>query len=258
MDRLKIVADIADASATVQLGGALDAIPDLPLREAVAPPTLLPPSNLEAEHDLMTARLARVHEYARLTALNHATFEPDRARIAVVAAGVAHQAVLRSLDELGLDDDALQRIGLRVVKLGLPWPLDRGEIRRLLGDVETVLVVEDKLPFVESQIKEALYRQPSAPEVLGQEDREGRPLVPVRGTVGADDVSRALAAVVPGDLLPASAHERLRVIAGRERAASMALPLAGRVRRTSARGARTTARRRPGRTTSWASASAAT
>jgi indolepyruvate ferredoxin oxidoreductase len=225
---LKIVADIADASATVDVGGLLDVIPELPLRAAGAPPVLLPPSNLDAEHDLMTARLERVHEYARLTALNRVTFEPDRPRIAVVAAGLAFQSALRAMDELGLDDDARQRIGLRVVQLGMPWPLERAEIRRLLAGVETVLVVEDKLPFVETQIKEALYRQPGAPEVLGQEDREGRPLIPVRGTVTADDVSRALRTLIPEDRLPASAAQRIATIDGRERAAGAVLPLATR------------------------------
>jgi indolepyruvate ferredoxin oxidoreductase len=225
---LKIVADIADASATIDLDGLLDVIPEMPVREAGVPPVLLAAASLDAEHDLMTARLDRVHEYARLAALNRVTSEPDRPRIAVVAAGLAYQSVLRALDELGLDDHARQRIGLRVVKLGMPWPLDRSEIRRLLAGVETVLVVEDKLPFVETQIKEALYRQPGAPEVLGREDREARPLIPVRGTVTADDVSRALATVIPGELLPAAAAERLRTIDGRERAAHAVLPLATR------------------------------
>ncbi|MCW3002334.1 MAG: indolepyruvate ferredoxin oxidoreductase alpha and beta subunit [Conexibacter sp.] len=225
---LKIVADIADASATIEVGGLLDAIPQLPVREAGAPPVLLAAASLDAEHDLMTARLDRVHEYAALASLNRVTFEPDRPRLAVVAAGLAYQAVLRALDELGLDEDARQQIGLRVVKLGMPWPLDRSEIRRLLADVETVLVVEDKLPFVETQIKEALYRQPRAPEVLGSEDREGRSLIPVRGTVTADDVSRALQTVIPGELLPASAAQRLRTIDGRERSVAAAAPLANR------------------------------
>jgi indolepyruvate ferredoxin oxidoreductase len=225
---LKIVADIADASATIDLDGILDAIPELPLRAAGAPPVLLPPTNLDAEHDLMTARLDRVHDYVRLTSLNRVTFEPDRPRLAVVAAGVAYQAVLSAMDALGLDDAARQRLGLRVVKLGVPWPLDRSEIRRLLAGMETVLVVEDKLPFIETQIKEALYRAPDAPEVLGQEDREGRPLIPVRGTVSADDVARALGVVLPSELLPESATERLMTIAGRERAAGAVLPLANR------------------------------
>src|SRR5581483_1261467 len=186
---VKVVADIVDASAVVDLDGLFDAIPELPLRQPAPPPVLLPPSNLDAEHDLMTARLARVREYAGAAGLNRIESEPPRARIAVVAAGLAHQAVLRALDELDLDPDAL---GLRVVRLGMPWPLRREDLRALLDGVETVLVVEDKLPFVETQIKEALYRVPGAPLVLGKEDADGAPLLTARSALGADDVVHAL------------------------------------------------------------------
>ncbi|MCW2952974.1 MAG: indolepyruvate ferredoxin oxidoreductase alpha and beta subunit [Conexibacter sp.] len=223
---MKIVADVADASATVDVGRLLDQIPELPPRDRFEPPIMLPPSNLAAEQDLMTARLTRAHDYARLTQLNRVTSEPARARIAVVAAGTAYQSVLRALEDLGLDADARQKAGLRLVKLGMPWPLERGEVRRLLGDVETVLVVEDKLPFVEMQIKDALYRQPDAPAVLGQEDLEGRPLIPVSGTVVADDVAHALRVVIPEDRLPEGAVERLELIVARVAAgeAPSALP----------------------------------
>jgi indolepyruvate ferredoxin oxidoreductase len=49
-----------------------------------------------------------------------------------------------------------------------------------------VLVVEDKVSFVEARLKEALSRRPGAPEVIG------RALLTARGTLGADDVARAL------------------------------------------------------------------
>jgi indolepyruvate ferredoxin oxidoreductase len=222
---LKIVADVADASATVDVTGLRHVVPELPLRDASAPPIMLPPTNLVAEHDLFTARLQRVHDYARLTQLNRVTFEPERPRLAVVAAGTAYQAVLRALDELGLDEDARTALGLRLVKLGMPWPLERDELRRLLRGVETVLVVEDKLPFVETQIKDALYRQPGAPAVLGQEDLEGRPLIPVGGAVGADDVARALGVVIHDASLPPEAVERIARIDRRQSAGAAPSPL---------------------------------
>jgi indolepyruvate ferredoxin oxidoreductase len=213
---LKIVADIADATGTVDVGSLLDGMPDLPVREAGTPPVLLPPTNIEAEHDLMTARLARVTSYARAAKLNRVTFEPARPRLAVVAAGMGYQAVLRALDDMGLDDGACDHLGVRLIKLGMPWPLDRDDLRRLLGGVEQVLVVEDKLPFVESQVKEALYRQPGAPVVVGKEDVEGRPLLPARSAVTADDVARALATVLRADQLPDSARHRLDVVVRRQ------------------------------------------
>jgi indolepyruvate ferredoxin oxidoreductase len=215
---LKIVADIADASSVVELDGILDVVPELALREAVAPPVLLAPSNLDAEHDLMTARLPRAREYAARAGLNRIAFEPARPRLAAMAAGTSYQSLLRALDELGIDEDARDALGLRLVRLGMPWPLDREEVRGLVDGVETVLVVEDKLAFVEAQLKEALYRRANAPLILGKEDADGRPLLSARSALTADDVALALARVIAEDALPQDAHRRIELIERRGQA----------------------------------------
>ena len=228
---MKLVADIADSSATVTAGQALDGIPALAVRDAATPPVLLPPHNLDAEHDLMTARLARVHEYARLTSLNRTVFEPARPRVGVVAAGMGHQALLRALDDLGIDAEAREAIGLRIIQLGMPWPLERDSVRELTDGLETVLVVEDKLPFVESQLKEALYRAPHQPLVIGKEDAEGRPLLTTRSALTADHVAEAVIALLAGVELP----ERVRAVVDARSAArdrTVSAPLADSPQRT--------------------------
>jgi indolepyruvate ferredoxin oxidoreductase len=223
---MKLVADVADASAVVSLDGLLDAIPQLPIRAAGAPPVLLPPGNLDAEQDLLTARLALAAAYARDAGLNRIAFEPRRARVALVAAGAGYQALLRALDDLGLDEDACDALGLRLVRLAMPWPLERGHVRALLAGVETVLVVEDKLPFVESQLRDALYRVPGAPLVLGREDAAGHPLLPARSAVGADDVALALGRVVGDELLPARGRRHVALLAQTAARAAVAAEIA--------------------------------
>ncbi len=193
---LKIVTELADGSATVDVAELATGVPLPSGREATPPPVLLAAASRDAEEDAMTARLRRVHAYARRTGLNHIAFEPDHPRIAIVAAGVAFTSVQSALDDLGLDDAARGAAGIRLVKLGMPWPLEQGHVRELLHGVDEVLVVEDKLAFVESQIKEALYRCPDAPLVMGKEDATGAQLLGVRGTLSADDVARALVRVL--------------------------------------------------------------
>ena len=194
---VRIVADVADATATVDVGRAVSAIQDLTPREAGQPAVLLPPMTLDAEHDLMARRLARACEYARLAGLNRIVFEPARARLAIVASGTAFHSVLRALADIGLDERARDLHGLRLVQLAMPWPVDRAHLGELLDGVETVLVVEDKLPFVEAQIKEALYGRDGAPHVIGKADAEGAPLLPARSGIGADEVGDALARILP-------------------------------------------------------------
>jgi len=206
---LKIVSDLADSSGMAEAGAALDAIPSLATRELHAPPVLLSPTNLEAERDLFGPRLQRALAYGAEAGLNHVWFEPRRPRVGVVATGIGHQAVLRALSDLGLGREDWEALGLRLVQISMPWPLDAEQLREFVSGLESVLVVEDKLPFVESLLKEALYRVPEAPWVLGKQDREGRELLPVNGAVSADDVATALARVLPEEGLPVALIDRL-------------------------------------------------
>ena len=206
---IKVLADIADAAEVVEVGSSLDAIPLLATRAEHEPPVLLPPFNLVAEHDLFTERLDRVYEYSRLARLNRITFEPRRPRIGIFASGIGYQAVQRALADLKLDERDLESIGVRLVQISMPWPLAEAELRELSDGLYTVLVVEDKLPFVEARLKEALYRDASPPLVLGKQDHEGRPLLPLAGAVTADDLAVALCRVLPDEWLSESARARL-------------------------------------------------
>jgi indolepyruvate ferredoxin oxidoreductase len=207
---LKIVADLADAAVVVEAGEALGSIPKFAPRESHQPPVLLPPTNLAAEQDLFTNRLARVHEYAAVAHLNRIEFEPQLPRVGIVASGMGYQSVLRALERLGIGGDELEALGLRLVKISMPWPIEPSALRELVRGLETVLVVEDKLPFVEAQLKEALYRESAAPLVLGKQDCEGRPLLPVGGSVSADDVADALVRVLPDESLTSGVRAHLR------------------------------------------------
>ena len=109
---------------------------------------------------------------------------------------------------LGLDDPALARLGLRLVQLRMLWPLDTAGVRALVRDADEVLVVEDKGPFVESLVKSALYDAPRRPAVLGSHGRDGAPLLSRHGVVTSGAAAEALA-VLLGDDLPPEARQRL-------------------------------------------------
>ena len=214
---LRVLTDVADSSGVAEAGAALAAIPELARRPRTAPPVLLAPTTLDAERDLFSSRLARALEYSRIAGLNRVVFEPSRPRLALVAVGMGQQALLRALSDLGLGRDQWEALGLRLVHVRMPWPLEAAQLREFARDVESVLVIEDKLPFVEAALKEALYRTPSAPLVLGKADHDrsellpvgGGELLPPGGAVSADDVARALARVLPADLVWPELRARL-------------------------------------------------
>ncbi|WP_436771191.1 indolepyruvate ferredoxin oxidoreductase family protein [Yinghuangia sp. YIM S09857] len=233
---LKIVADVADASATVDAGAFGALVPEPSRRPRGAAAALVGPASLDAELDMLTRRLDLARAYARAVGLNRVTADGVPAsrngraatpRLGVLASGTQYAVVVRALRDLGVGtgEADLARLGLRLIRLAMPFPVDAAELAELTAGLDEVLVVEDKVPFLEGHLKEALYRRPDAPLVVGRRDADGRPLLPVRGTVGAEDVARVLAARLGTDRLPHSATALLSAGAPR-RPARIALPLA--------------------------------
>jgi indolepyruvate ferredoxin oxidoreductase len=204
---VKIVADIADASATVTIPplGALG-IPSPDRTRLWHPRTLVGPGALEAEEDFVGVRIPRVHEYTELAGLNRITSEPTRPRLAILASGTSYTATVRALSDLGLSAHDQDDLGLRLVKINMPWPLSTFALRAMVDRVHEVLVIEDKAAVVEEQLKSALYRQPHQPRIYGKEDHGGRSLIPRHGAVTSDLVARALARLWHDEPLPASAR----------------------------------------------------
>ncbi len=217
---LKVVADVADGSAVVNFPAGWADVATADAGRAFAPAALVGPGAVAAEEHLRTVRLPSAIAYARESGLNVVRYEASRPRTALVASGHCYATLVRALDDLGIGPAERQQLGLRVVELRMPWPLDDAHLRRLLDGVAQVVVVEDKTPFVEGQITAALYGTRHAPQVVGRLDPTGRPLLPAWGTLDADTVARALARVLPSELLPAAALRRVEVLARETTAAA--------------------------------------
>jgi len=212
---LKIVSDVADSSATVTFGGEADDVPEPPTVARPKPPVLLAPTSLQAEHDLMTARWDRVKAYSQAANLNRTVFEPTEPRIGIAAAGASYATLSRALTELRIGEAELNGLGIRLVQLRMPWPLSDHDARTLFSDLEQVFVVEDKLPFVETQLKELLYGVAGGPRILGKNDADGGTLLSSYGALDADAVIAALAKLLPAELLTAPVRQRLAELTAR-------------------------------------------
>ncbi|MCO1656313.1 indolepyruvate ferredoxin oxidoreductase family protein [Pseudonocardia humida] len=125
----------------------------------------------------------------------------------------------------------MESLGLRLVRLGMPHPLDPAHLAALTEGLEEVFVVEDKTPFVEGALKQALYRRADAPNVVGRMDETGRPLLTGRSQVAAEDVAvalgRRISTVLGAERLPRPAREHLDRLRP-ARAPRIELPLAKR------------------------------
>ncbi|MBP2367014.1 indolepyruvate ferredoxin oxidoreductase family protein [Pseudonocardia parietis] len=215
---LKIVADVADASSTIDLGALhpdLLGIPRPPATGRAQSGPLVGPAAVEAEHDQLTRRLDLARQYAREAGLNRVTFDSRHPRLGILASGTGYATVLRALDDLGLGEGELDALGIRLIRLAMPFPIDRDALAGLVDGVGEVLVIEDKVPFLEGHLRDALYGGTHQPLITGRRDDRGRPLLPARGQLSAEEVARAVAArlTAGGAELPARAHEHLDALA---------------------------------------------
>jgi indolepyruvate ferredoxin oxidoreductase len=190
---LKIVADVADGTATVDLDP--DRIrPVVPLIDGQPyqrrpEGRLLTPVTLELEREIVEVRQPLVIEYAALNRLNDSPVDPTDAWIGIVASGITYREVREAFSRLGLhDDDDLARCGIRLLKMRMPLPFDQDGMRTFARGLHEVLVIEEKHPNIETLIKDAFYSLRDRPLVLGKLDDRGSALVPAFGALDADTI----------------------------------------------------------------------
>ncbi|MCD2193812.1 indolepyruvate ferredoxin oxidoreductase family protein [Actinomycetospora endophytica] len=187
---------------------------------------LLGPRLGPLERDLHRARLVLARRYAAANGLN-TVIGRGPARIGIVAGGKSWLDLRQALSALGLDDDELAARGVRLLRVGMPWPLEPGVVDHFADGLDEIVVVEEKRAFLETQIKERLYGRPGVPAVHGKTDPSGAPLFAVHGDLDPD----AVALGVSRRLLDRSGPSMPSVVAWderrRNRRTRIDLPIAG-------------------------------
>ena len=228
----KTVTAVADAVGSVEVG-TRRVTPVIPEVEWEGRPyehrpdgNLLAPASLEMERTLLGPRTELALAYARENEVNRTEGARD-GWLGVVSAGKSYYDLLRALADMGLDERALERAGLRILKLGMIWPLEPEAVQAFAAGLEEILVVEEKRAFVEPQLKELLYRQAGAPRIVGRRDERGEPLLPAAGDLDPDRIVRALAARLRERIVIESVEARVRALDEVERRPAP-LPMAAR------------------------------
>ncbi|MGZ7011277.1 MAG: indolepyruvate ferredoxin oxidoreductase family protein, partial [Ilumatobacteraceae bacterium] len=208
---MKITTPVADGSGIAEVSpGRVD--PVLPTFEVDGKPwqpTLsghvgVPFANT-LEIEVLGNRIEWAKRYVSANPVNQFVTNPSDAWLGIVAGGHDMHQVLEALRVLGLDVPRLAELGVRVLKLGALHPLDVGAIRELASGTATVMVCEDKLDFLESRVRSALYGSANAPAIVGKQDHDGKPLVTHYGALTIDNLvdslRRVLTLRVPADQL---------------------------------------------------------
>jgi len=110
-------------------------------------------------------------------------------RISIVTVGKSYLDVRQALDELGLDEVRCNDLGVRLYKVGCPYPIGRDAMLEAAKGVDLLIVVEEKRSLVEVQVREELYGTTHQPVCIGKKDEEGNWLFPVKGALDVNDIA---------------------------------------------------------------------
>jgi indolepyruvate ferredoxin oxidoreductase len=168
-----------------------------------------------------------VQAFARANGLDRIMLDAPRARLGIVTTGKSYLDTRQALDELGITEADARRLGVRLYKVALSWPLEPEGLRRFADGLDEILIVEEKRPIIEEQAKSALYNLPAdrRPTIIGKTDERGAPLLRETTELTVTEIARAIAGRLErfGTTEPRIA-ERLAFLTAEERAASAHTP----------------------------------
>jgi indolepyruvate ferredoxin oxidoreductase len=232
----KCVTEVVEASSSVMVDPERVKI-QLP-EDFVMPPGGLnirwPDTPLAQEARLLDFKLYAALAYCRVNGLNRTEIDSPEARFGIVASGKAYLDTRQALVDLGLDEATCRRIGIRLFKCAMVWPLEAQTIREFAEGLTEILVVEEKRQVIEYQLKEELFQWIAAgkrvPRVIGKFDEkdggewavpQGNWILPAADEFSPAIVAKAIAARIGKLELPpdvrAAMQARLAVIAASER-----------------------------------------
>ena len=192
---LKITTSVADGAGTVEVSPER-VIPAGPPRlvDHQVTARMLQPTLGVLERSLVGPRIQAALDYAAANGINRIVRGAPGDRVGLVAAGPAYLDLRQALRTIGLDGDELARRGVRVLRLGMIYPLEPSVVTAFADGLDEIIVIEEKRPFVEGALKELLYGRAGAAAVSGKRTPDGRTLFPADGELDADIIAGALAA----------------------------------------------------------------
>lgn len=149
---------------------------------------------LEQERRLHGPRMDAVAAFARANPIDRIELDAPDARFGIMTTGKAYLDVVQALKDLGIDTKEAGRLGIRLYKVGLSWPLETQGARAFARGLQDVLVVEEKRSFIEDQLVRALYNLDGAsrPSVVGKVLENGQKLLPSEGELTPLLVAKAI------------------------------------------------------------------
>jgi indolepyruvate ferredoxin oxidoreductase len=149
-------------------------------------------------HDTILGQEARLHDYKRDAMLafvranklnKYITSGGRQPKIGIITVGKSYLDVRQALDELGIDEVRCNDLGIRLYKIGCPWPISQQDLKQFSDGLELIIVVEEKRSLIEVQVREELYGTANQPVCIGKKDEQRNWLFPVKGALDPNEIA---------------------------------------------------------------------
>lgn len=202
---LKVIADTVETTSSVNVSTEN--------REFVIPTDFelpadglslrVPDDRWSQDNRLQTYKAYAAIAFARANKVDRVTLDSENAKLGIIASGKAYEDVRQALRELGIDEGTAHLAGLRLYKVGMPWPLEPEGVRNFSIGLEEILVLEERREIIENQIKQQLFnwRSDVRPRIVGKFDEHDKPVFSL-----SDELSVATGAIVIGERILSTGH----------------------------------------------------
>jgi indolepyruvate ferredoxin oxidoreductase len=224
---MKTIAENVDSSAVVEVD---------PLRVRIQIPDDFelpkdglhirwPDPPLAQEARLNTYKIYAARAFARANNLNRVVIDSPKPRLGIITTGKSYLDVRQALEELGIDEQLCASVGIRVLKVGMSWPLEPVSVHHFAEGLDEILVVEEKRSIIEDQLTGQLYNWPleKRPRVVGEFDEDGRSLLPNLAELTPAMIARVIAKRLAPIYNTPKIEARLQFLQDKEKA--LAAPL---------------------------------
>ena len=120
--------------------------------------------------------------------------DSPNARFGIMASGKSYEDIRQALRELGITEEVAAKIGLRLYKIGMPWPLEPEGVRKFAVGLEEIFIIEERREIVENQVKQELFnwRDDVRPRIVGKMDDHDKRFLPFAAEISVASLASSL------------------------------------------------------------------
>ena len=143
----------------------------------------------DKEHRLHYYKIKVVKEFCKINKLNKIIYNSPNPKIGIISTGKSYLDTKEALDKIGIDENLAKEIGIKLLKIAMPWPLENSIIEQFAEGLEKIIVVEEKRSLIESQIKEILFNAKNNIKIVGKTDEQNNDLFLSSGSLDPGEIA---------------------------------------------------------------------